>query len=196
MLDELFTIGHSTHATEHFVGLLKQHGVNAVCDVRSHPYSRYNPQYSREVIAGEIKNCGIHYVFLGKELGARSDNPDCYVDGKIQFKKLTDEPLFQQGLARLKQGTRQYSIALMCAEKDPITCHRTILVARQLRQEFTIKHILEDGRIESNLAAETRLRNLLNIHPDLARDESQCIEEAYDRQGGKIAYTKEHYGKH
>ena len=191
----LYTIGHSTHATDHFVGLLKRHGVTAVCDVRSHPYSKYNPQYNREKIADEIKSHGIAYIFLGKELGARSDNSNYYVDDKIQFKKLAADPLFQEGLARLKQGMKKYSIALMCAEKDPITCHRTILVTRQLQRDFTIKHILADGRLENNAETEKRLMNSLKIQPDLIRDEGQCIEDAYNLQGNKIAYTRENTSK-
>lgn len=191
MSTDLFTIGHSTHATDYFVGLLKQHKVTAVCDVRSHPYSRHNPQYNKEQIASALKANNISYVFLGKELGARSDNPRCYVNGKLHYEKLINEPLFQQGLARLKHGMSQYSIALMCAEKDPITCHRVIFVTRQIRLQFTIKHILEYGRIESNAEAETRLQNRLHIYPDLVRTESQCIENAYDLQGQKIAYVKE-----
>lgn len=196
----LFTIGHSTHASAHFIGLLKRHDVTAVCDVRSQPYSRYNPQYNHETIAGELKDNNISYVFLGRELGARSTNSNCYTDGKLQFDKLSNEPLFQQGLVRLKQGIGKYTIALMCAEKDPITCHRTILVTRQLRTEFTIKHILEDGRIESNTEAETRLLDMfmLNVQTDLVRDVSQSseIEEAYNRQSQKIAYERKHDNKH
>ncbi len=190
MSNELFTIGHSTHDAAYLFRLLKQHGVNAVCDVRSHPCSSYNPQYNREKIADEMKNHDITYIFLGKELGARSNNSNCYVDGKIQFGKLAADPLFQKGLARLKKGVKKYSIALMCAEKDPLICHRTILVARQLRREFTIKHILADGRVENNESTEKRLMSLLNIQPDLIRNECQCIEEAYDLQGSKIAYDK------
>ena len=191
MPDQLFTIGHSTHFTGDFVGMLKQKSIEVVCDVRSHPYSKYNPQYNKETIAGELKDNNIRYIFLGKELGARNDNPDCYANDKVQFQKLIHEPLFQQGLDRLRQGMRKYSIALMCAEKDPLTCHRTILVTRQLRREVVVSHILADGGIESNAEAEKRLMNMLNIHPDLARNENQCIEEAYDLQGQKIAYVKE-----
>lgn len=188
---ELFTVGHSTHSVAHFLGLLKRHNITAVCDVRSQPYSRYNPQYNKEKIASELKANGIAYVFLGKELGARSENLECYEEGKIQFRKLANETLFQAGLARLKKGMREYTIALMCAEKDPLICHRTILVARQLRQHLAIKHIREDGSIESQSEAETRLLAVLNIHPDIVRDQSQCLEQAYDVQGAKIGYVKE-----
>ena len=191
MPDQLFTIGHSTHPTGDFVGMLKQKSIEVVCDVRSRPYSKYNPQYNKETIAGELKNNNIRYIFLGKELGARSDNPDCYANGKVQFRKLIHDPLFQQGLDRLRQGMRKYSVALMCAEKDPLACHRTMLVTRQLRREIVVSHILAGGGIESNAEAEKRLMNMLNIHPDLARNENQCIEEAYDLQGQKIAYVKE-----
>ena len=187
----LFTIGHSTHQAEYFIGLLEQHGINAVCDVRSHPRSRYNPQYNREAIAAALNQRRIAYLFLGKELGARSDSPGCYdADGKILFQKLKSEPLFTHGLARIKRGMRDYCIALMCAEKDPITCHRMILVTRQLRREVSINHILADGGIETNAEAETRLMDALKVHPDLTRDEDQCIEDAYNLQGEEIGYVK------
>lgn len=192
MNSELFTIGHSTHTVEYFVELLKQHSITAVCDVRSHPYSKYNPQFNREELKKELKRHNISYVFLGKELGARSENPNCYIDGRVQYNYLVDEPSFQQGIIRLKKGMKQYSIALMCAEKDPITCHRTILVCREMRSHAKqIKHILADGGIETNLEAENRLLNILRIVPDMFKNENECIEEAYDKQGQKIAYVEE-----
>lgn len=189
---ELFTIGHSTHAVDYFISLLKKHSINAVCDVRSHPYSKYNPQFNREVLKKELKRHNIAYVFLGKELGARSENPNCYIDGRVQYNYLVDEPSFQQGIIRLKKGMKQYSIALMCAEKDPITCHRTILVCREMRSHAKqIKHILANGGIETNLEAEKRLLNALGIVPDMFKNTNECIEEAYDKQGQKIAYVEE-----
>jgi len=189
---ELYTIGHSTHAVDYFISLLKKHSITAVCDVRSHPYSKYNPQFNREELKKELKRYNIAYVFLGKELGARSENPNCYIDGRVQYNYLVDEPSFQQGIIRLKKGMKQYSIALMCAEKDPITCHRTILVCREMRSHAKqIKHILANGGIETNLEAEKRLLNTLGIVPDMFKNKNECIEEAYDKQGQKIAYVEE-----
>ena len=189
---ELFTIGHSTHAVDYFIDLLKKHSITAVCDVRSHPYSKYNPQFNREVLKEELKRNNIAYVFLGKELGARSENPNCYIDGRVQYNYLVDEPSFQQGIIRLKKGMKQYSIALMCAEKDPIICHRTILVCREMRSHTKqIKHILANGEIETNLEAEERLLTTLGIVPDMFKNKNECIEEAYDKQGQKIAYVEE-----
>ncbi|MDD9857340.1 MAG: DUF488 domain-containing protein [Gammaproteobacteria bacterium] len=190
MNDELFTIGHSTHPIGHFVELLKQHGVDAVCDVRSHPHSAYNPQFNRDALQKSLREHAIHYVFLGKELGARSENPDCYVDGKVEYQLLAGAPLFARGMERLRRGMEKYAVALMCAEKDPVTCHRMILVCRNMRP-FTarIKHILADGALETNAQAERRLQHKLGIYSDLLRNEQQSIEDAYDAQGRAMAYA-------
>ena len=187
----LFTVGHSTHSVEYFIGLLKKHGITAVSDVRSQPYSQFNPQFNRESLKEELKKNDIEYVFLGKELGARSENPRCYIDGKVQYNYLVDEPLFKQGINRLVRGMKQYSIALMCAEKDPITCHRMILVCREMRSiAGQINHILANGEIETNSDAENRLMNTLKIIPDMFKSKDECIEDAYDMQGQRIAYTE------
>jgi uncharacterized protein (DUF488 family) len=191
MTKELYTIGHSTHSTEKFVELLTQHSITAVCDVRSHPYSKFNPQFNRESLQKELKEYAITYVFLGEELGARSSDPNCYINGRVQYHALAQSDLFQQGLTRLRKGMETYRIALMCAEKDPITCHRTILICRQLRADnIDIKHILEDGSIENNARSEERLLQVLKLPPgDLFTTVEEYIERAYDLQGEKIAYS-------
>jgi uncharacterized protein (DUF488 family) len=157
----VFTIGHSTHTLEYFLSLLTKHGIQAVGDVRSVPYSRRNPQFSREPLMQGLRGVGIAYVFLGKELGARSDNPGCYIEGKVRYDYLAKEPAFLEGLERLRKGIQSHRVALMCAEKDPLTCHRTILVCRELRSpDLEIAHILADGAVETNVAAEKRLMSL------------------------------------
>jgi uncharacterized protein (DUF488 family) len=85
---EVLTIGHSTHPIETFLGLLHQHGVTAVADVRSAPYSRFNPQFNKDALEHDLKEHGIRYVFLGRELGARSDDPSCYDKGRVQYGRL------------------------------------------------------------------------------------------------------------
>src|SRR5262245_42911466 len=93
----IYTIGHSNHPLERFIGLLQENNITAVANVRSNPYSRHNPQYNREQLASALRDRGIAYVFVGKELGARSDDPGCYVDGKVQYGRLSQTPLFQAG---------------------------------------------------------------------------------------------------
>ena len=196
----LYTVGHSTHTLEYFVDLLKQHDITALCDVRSQPYSAYNSQYNREDLHAEMKRCGIQYVFLGKELGARSDSEDCYVNDQVQFSKLADDETFQRGLTRLREGAEKYRIALMCAEKDPLICHRMILVTRQLRDEFEVKHICANGKIESNDDAEQRLVNpkresqnddqaTISMSTD-GNNTAKLVADAYDKRGAKIAYKR------
>jgi uncharacterized protein (DUF488 family) len=191
MPNVIYTIGHSTHSTERFIELLTAHGVTAVADVRSHPYSRFNPQFNREGLRADLGKAGLAYVFLGKELGARSEDPGCYVDGKVQYDRVARTSLFQEGLSRLVQGASNHRIVLMCAEKDPLICHRAILVCRHLVDYGVgILHILEDGQIENHDEALSRLMAELDLHEqDLFLSRNEVIHEAYDRRGKQIAYS-------
>jgi len=194
MAKELFTIGHSNHTMFDFLRLLRSHGVNALVDVRSHPYSRLHPQFNRKVLAADLRKAKIAYVFLGQELGARRVETACYVDGRANYGSIAKLPIFQEGLQRVREGIRQYRIALMCAERDPIDCHRVILVCRHLRKEgITLQHIREDGGLETHADLEKRLVDRLEIEPGLfngTQDFEQLVEKAYDIQGEKIAYVR------
>ena len=142
----VFTVGHSNHTPDTFAALLRLHRINAIADVRSSPYSRFAPQFNKDVIAGLLSGNRIVYVFLGNYLGARPNDPFCYRNGAINFSRLCQMDYFQEGLDRVRKGAAQYNLALLCTEKDPIQCHRMILVCRHLRAKDTvIKHILENG---------------------------------------------------
>ncbi len=166
------------------------HDITALCDVRSTPYSRLNPQFNREILKAYLRPFGIAYVFLGAELGARSDDPCCYNKGKIQYEQLAKTSLFQKGLERVLKGTEKYRLALMCAEKDPLNCHRTILVARHLEcAGMTIQHINSEGKLESHPTAMRRLTRQLNLSEnDIFRSENEILADAYRIQGERIAY--------
>lgn len=188
----LFTIGHSNHELDRFVELLRQHNVTAIADVRSSPYSRFNPQFNRDVLEISLQRRGIHYVFVGDELGARRSETECYVDRRARYDLIAKTPVFAEGLARIQGGLADRQVALMCAEKDPLTCHRTILICRHLRGfAIEIAHILEDGSLESMDQAEDRLLTLMRLPcQDLFRSKDELIEEAYDMQAQKIAYVE------
>lgn len=192
MAEHVYTIGHSTHSTEKLLQLLTGHDVTAVADVRSQPYSRVNPQFNRESLRADLKTAGIAYVFLGRELGARAEARGCYIDGQVQYDLLAHTALFQEGLTRIAQGIGNHRIALMCAEKDPLKCHRAILVCRHLAARgITAQHILEDGRLESHEDAITRLLAELAIpERELFRTRDDLITEAYSRRGREIAYSE------
>jgi len=210
---ELFTIGHSNLSIEAFVLLLQQHGITAVADVRSHPFSRYLPHFNQSEIKASLSAVGIQYVFLGKELGARPEDLSCYdVSGKALYQRIAATPLFSEGIQRIlslakDRGAANYKICLMCAEKDPITCHRTILVCHKLKDfNLQINHILADGNLESHQDLEARLLHKFNkgkkndqpiqlslfeLEPRV-KTEIVDLESAYYRHGLEIAYvTKE-----
>src|SRR5262245_44177666 len=188
----LFTIGHSDHAAGVFLDLLGRHGVMALADVRSSPYSRRYPRFNREALAAELERAGIRYVFLGAELGARRSEPECYEGGQARYPLIARSPHFAQGLERVRQGTEKYRVALMCAERDPLTCHRAILVCRHLRDSMSpIQHIREDGRLESHEELEARLLAAAGLpEGDLFQSRAELLEQAYDWQGERIAYEE------
>jgi uncharacterized protein (DUF488 family) len=189
----VYTVGHSNYPPERFLELLTLHGIALVGDVRSRPYSRMNPQFNRENLNRMLSAGGIAYLFLGRELGARSEDPACYSGGKVQYDRLARTELFRQGLERVCESLKTHRLALMCAEKDPLECHRTILVSRELRRRgVAVRHILEDGALESHEDTLTRLRGKLKLPEyDLFSTPEEVIEEAYRRQGERIAYQYE-----
>lgn len=192
MTGTAYTIGHSNHPLERFIALLNQHGIDVLCDVRSDPYSRMNPQFNRETLKAALFKIGVTYVFLGKELGARSEDPSCYVRGKVQYDRLAQTALFRKGIESLLLRMQGCRLALMCAERDPLDCHRTILVARHLETlGISVEHILSDGSLETHGQAVARLLRQLRIPEcdDLFRTRDAMIEDAYKAQGERIAYT-------
>jgi uncharacterized protein (DUF488 family) len=117
----LYTVGHSNHTCDAFVSLLTTHRVTAVADVRSTPYSRRNPQFNRDDIRATLKSLSIQYVFLGKELGARSNDDCCYVNDKIRYPRLAQTALFKSGIERLLAIGRFWSRESWSYEV-PISC--------------------------------------------------------------------------
>lgn len=196
MSKAIYTIGHSTHSSEYFVQLLKKHSITAVCDVRSKPYSRMNPQFNRESLKETLASSGIKYVFLGKELGARTEDQSCYCNGKVQYELLAKTELFKKGIDRVKKGADEYRVALMCAEKEPLDCHRTILVSRILSEDgVPVRHILSNGALEEHSLALKRLIMILKIpSSDMFRSEEDIIENAYVQRGSQIAYQEQSSG--
>ncbi len=179
----LYTIGHSNHSIEKFINLLKSHGITLVADVRSSPYSQYCAQFNKEIFSARLQAESIGYIYLGEGLGGRSA---AFVD----FKQMSNRREFKQEITRLLEVFAEDCVALMCAEKDPIKCHRFTLVCRALKAEgLHIRHILEDGSIEEHSDAEERLVEMLNVQPTLfetGQPRARIIEHAYEKQSRRI----------
>ncbi len=189
----LFTIGHSNHTLDKFISLLKQHNITAIADVRSIPFSRFNPHFNREALEASLRRANISYVHMGQQLGARRDEPECFVGKQANYELVAQLPSFRAGIDRLLAGSQKERIALMCAEKDPITCHRTVLITRAFRHTaITVSHILDNGALESAAAAEERMMDATQIpRDDLFQSKEDLINAAYTKLGKELAWVNE-----
>lgn len=144
----IYTIGHSNHSGEAFLGLLTSHGIDVVADVRSKPYSRYNPQFNRDALLHLLAEAGIRYIFLGKELGGKPQDPDRPLADELVWEYIRARPQFREGMAKLFEEARQARVCVLCAEADPARCHRGQLLAPELEARGAdVKHILADGSL-------------------------------------------------
>jgi uncharacterized protein (DUF488 family) len=187
----VYTVGHSNHPIEKFLDLLRAHEVTAIADVRSHPYSRFAPQFGAKRLGASLEAAGMRYELLGRELGARSSDEACLVDGRVDYERLARTAPFAQGIDRVAAAIERERVALLCAERDPLDCHRAILVCRELaRRAIDSTHIREDGRLEKRAELETRLLDAFGADgQDLFGDREALLEAAYRRRGRQIAYA-------
>ena len=191
----VFTVGHSNHSLETFLGLLEYHNVGMVADVRSSPYSRYVPHFNKNVLEATLQKAGIAYVYLGGELGGRPTDPSCYDEnGQVMYNRVADTDLFNNALDLVMRTADDHRVALMCAEKEPLECHRTLLVARAFAAGgVSVEHILADGSLESYDAAIDRLLDAfkLPLNGDMFRTRDDVVAEALTLQAKKVAYIRQ-----
>jgi uncharacterized protein (DUF488 family) len=163
MSHQILTIGHSNHPMDRFLDLLKVHLVEVVVDTRSHPVSKYVPQFDSANLKRVLPDDGIQYIYMGRVLGGRPQGDQFYdPGGHVLYDKVAESPLFLQGIARLEKGMQAHKVALLCSEEDPSACHRRLLISRVLEQRgVTITHIRGDGRLqpEAELAAEPETKD-------------------------------------
>jgi uncharacterized protein (DUF488 family) len=162
----ILSVGHSNHTTEAFLTLLREHGVNVLCDVRSHPASAYAHQFNEPQLRADLEAAGLRYLFLGHQLGGRPLGDDYYDDeGHVRYDKVSESVEFLSGIKRLEREAAERRVAMMCSEEDPAGCHRRLLVARVLETRgVQVLHLRADGRVltETEIAAEDVERKLGN----------------------------------
>jgi uncharacterized protein (DUF488 family) len=154
MPSQVFTIGHSSHPTELFIGMLKRHGIQLLVDTRSYPKSRFAPQYDSDGLRRSLEQNRIEYLFLGKELGGRPEGASYYdADGRVLYGRVAESRWFAKGLERLLQEMTRLRVAILCSEEDPSVCHRRLLIARVLHQRgIAVMHIRGTGELQSEAA--------------------------------------------
>lgn len=156
---EVLTVGHSNQSADGLLALLRGAGVQRVVDVRSAPYSRFNPQFSKREIDAALLENGVGYTFLGRALGGRPDDPAMYdPDGHVRYDLVARLSRFQAALDRLVGLAERERVAILCAEEDPTGCHRRLLVGRALSERaVTVGHLRGDGRIDRDQDLESQL---------------------------------------
>lgn len=191
-MTEILSIGHSTLDYPSFALRLKVEGVTAVADVRTVPYSRHQPHFSRNELKGALALDAIGYVFLGRELGGRPDRLDLYTDGVADYEKMARTSAFASGLERLEKGARIYRIAMMCSERNPLDCHRCLLVGRALKEHgHYVRHLLPEGRSLDQDKIEAQLLAMAGrAEEDMFASQQDRLAEAYRLRARKVAFAE------
>lgn len=200
---EIYTIGHSNYTMERLIDMLEYYNINCVVDIRGTPYSKYNIQFDKEAIRYTLTNAGFVYIYMGKELAAKRIRKNSYNnEGYSNFEEVIKEEEFKRGVERLKNGCEKgYKIILLGAMQDPIRCHRSILVGRELvKNDFDVKHILDDYSIVTQDDIEEMLlnkyfsnRNQITIE-DLtgnSLNNEEMINDGYKLANREIGYRIE-----
>ena len=186
-MNELFTIGYAAHTKESFLDALKILLITALADVRARPYSSFKPEFSQEPLKYFLLKNDIVYVPMGDQLGVSISNLKECSPTRTAFQAIAESENFKKGLERIENGLQKHRIALMCAEKDPLCCHRFLLICRHLPARIKIGHILEAGRIEKQEETIERLLKMSELdQPDLFRSREERLDAAYTIQEEKI----------
>ena len=185
---DFLTIGHSNLPADQFLSRLKAHGVTAIADVRSVPFSRRFPWFSSRTLSERLQSKGIAYVTMGDALGGRPTSPALYCDGIADYEAMAGTAEFRAGLDRVMAAMMRYRVCLMCAEREPLDCHRCLLVGRAITSRgYSIGHSLGDGSIEPHSATEERLLAGPRPAGDLFADRESLLADAYRRRAHRIA---------
>ncbi len=194
---QLYTIGHSTFDTELFLKRLQDNDIGFVIDVRSTPFSKYANQYNKDRIEKFLKENDINYFHMGEHFGARQKDTKYYPHEYLDFELFRNSDIFQKGMKNIERGLEKYNIALMCTEKDPIDCHRAIMVGRGFELDgVDVGHIMPDGNLLTQKDFNDRLLEL--YFPDRyqyslfdteeKKTDEEYLKDAYILKNKEIGY--------
>ncbi|HJX55314.1 MAG TPA: DUF488 domain-containing protein [Methanoregula sp.] len=196
-LKQCFTIGHGNYPIDRFITFLQNTGVDLIIDVRSSPYSRFNPHFNRENLEKSLIMNDIDYRYMGDKIGGRQSDPCLlFPDGTVNYRKVQETEKFQAGinevLSIISSGKK---IALMCAEKEPERCHRFVLISPVLQSRgISVIHIRPDMKLQANEDLE---RELIDSFFDTSQisitgEPVDFVAEMYERVNREIGSGKKH----
>ena len=195
----IYTIGHSSHSLDYFFELLASYGINTVIDIRSVPFSQYVPHFNKDYIKKQLKTRGFYCIYMGDELGIKQEEKKLYnTEGFLDFQKFQQSSSFKKAIDRITAGIEKgYEICIMCTEKEPLDCHRGILIGPELTaRNIEVKHILPGGTFRNQKHLEKDLleiyfRNQLQesffINLNDRNHEETLISQAYIKRGEELA---------
>jgi uncharacterized protein (DUF488 family) len=155
----IFTIGYGSRTLDDFVRVLQSYHIEFVLDVRSAPYSRFKPEFSKNVLETHLHEHAIRYIYLGDQLGGRPEDRDCYVDDKVVYARVREKAFYRDGIARVQAAHRKgLRIVLMCSEGKPEECHRSKLIGESL-----VELGIPVAHIDENDAARTQEELMLEL---------------------------------
>lgn len=157
----MYSIGHGSRKIEAFIQLLKEQKIDYLADVRSHPQSRFHPQFNRKALEQSLAQAGIIYVFMGDLLGGRPTDKNCYVNDRIDYELVKQRDFYRLGIGRLKTAyEKNLAVAIMCSERNPCDCHRSRLIGKTLSDEgIELLHIDELDELSEQARVMNKLKN-------------------------------------
>ncbi len=156
----IYSIGHGSKKMEDFINELKSFNIFFLLDIRSNPYSKWNPGFNKATLETSLKEHNITYVFLGDKLGGLPKDSTCYdADGKVVYDRIKEKIFFQEGIKRLiHANTKKVKLAIMCSESKPEECHRSKLVGQELlKSGISVNHIISSKLVKSQETVMTEL---------------------------------------
>jgi uncharacterized protein (DUF488 family) len=168
----LYSIGHGNKTLDAFLEELNHFKIDYLIDIRSKPYSKYNPQFNREQLMNSLKNSHIVYTYMGDVLGGLPEDPACYTDGHVDYNKLKEKDFFKNGLQRLiNAANKEIKLAIMCSESNPAECHRTKLIGEELRKAgIIVNHITRSKDKSKRIITKDQLAVMMEVAPNGTTD--------------------------
>jgi uncharacterized protein (DUF488 family) len=191
----LFTIGHSNLEMEDLLSALVRHEIKVVCDVRSRPGSFRYPQFNREALEARLVSARIRYEFFGDQLGGRPLDPAYYLaNGLVDYAARRTASDFLQAVDRMLAASRQHNTVMMCAEEDPLHCHRFMLICPAVVKRGVVPvHLRRGATVETHRDAEDRLlqqHGFADVTSDslFAHGRGSALEDALRMQSEQYAF--------
>ena len=194
----LFTIGHSNHSLENFKKILSDNNIHYVLDVRSIPRARFVPHFNEKQLSHYLNSINVNYANMGKYFGARQTQKEYYSqEGYLDFELFRESDLFQIGLNTTLKLLENSNVLLLCMERDPIDCHRAIMVGRGFElSRIKVNHILFDSTIITQDELNHRLldkyfpaRDQLSLFSNQEKD-NELLIKAYRNRNKEVGYYK------